>query len=402
MITKIGLYKDPRKKRPWVVRWYGLSDFTTGKKKRYSKSFECKADAERFQAKQLMTFDGGQPRDKSEEKMLRDLCSCWLTVKKRRPSTIKDYRWTIGRLIDHFGPERLLRQITPQGADLFLAAQKPVEKERLSEWTRAKILRNCKAMFNKAVKWDWIVKNPFEDVERPNLILRDWYYVTPNEYQRLLEAAPSIRWKACYALAYTAGLRFSELFNLTWDDVDLHAGEVRIRNRKGTPELPPFTVKTRKAVRTIPLSNHTCEILASLTHRVAVLRVPFVLPSKRQFEGVIVKWKQCQSEKKVWDIENIVNNVPREFNRHLRKAGIKSDEGKTLTLHTLRKCAGKNWADNIDNPRTVQDLMGHASLQTTMQFYNQVSKSDRKKAADVVDGLLKKSDAGLTPKAKSA
>ena len=283
-----------------------------------------------------------------------------------------------------------------------MAAQQPVEKEQFSEWTRAKILRNCKAMFNKAVKWDWISKNPFDDVERPALILRDWYYVTPSEYQRLLEAAPSLRWKACHALAYTAGLRSSELFNLAWSDIDFEAGEVRIKNRKGTPGLPPFTAKTRRAVRTIPLSNHTLDILAGLKRKVGILRVPFVLLSRRQYDGILVKWERYLDEKKVWDVENLANNVPREFNRHLRKAGTKPDEGKTLTLHTLRKCAGKNWADNIDNPKIVQELMGHASLQTTMKFYNQVSKSDRKKAADVVDRLLKESDAGQTPKAESA
>ena len=71
MITKIGLYKDPRKKKPWVVRWFGLPGLATGKKKRYSRAFGYKADAVRFQAKQLSTFDEGQPRDKSEEKTLR-------------------------------------------------------------------------------------------------------------------------------------------------------------------------------------------------------------------------------------------------------------------------------------------------------------------------------------------
>jgi integrase len=208
--------------------------------------------------------------------------------------------------------------------------------------------------------------------------------------------------KAVYALAYTAGLRSSELFNLTWDDVDLEAGEVRIKNRNGTPKLPPFTAKTRSAIRTIPLSNHTLDILAALKRTVGILRVSFVLLTKGRNDGILAKWERCRDEKKVWNTKDMANNVSREFYRHLRKAGIKADEGKTLTLHTLRKCAGKNWADNIDNPKIVQELMGHANLQTTMHFYNQVSRSDRKKAADVVDGLLRKSDAGLTPRAESA
>jgi hypothetical protein len=45
--------------------------------------------------------------------------------------------------------------------------------------------------------------------------------------------------------------------------------------------------------------------------------------------------------------------------------------------------------------------MGHASLNTTMKFYNQVSSDDRKKAADAVDALFSQSDAQLTPTAQN-
>ena len=39
MITKIGLYKDPRKQRPRVIGWFGEYEPNTGKQRRYSKSF---------------------------------------------------------------------------------------------------------------------------------------------------------------------------------------------------------------------------------------------------------------------------------------------------------------------------------------------------------------------------
>ena len=40
------LYHDPRKKQPWIVRWFGECDPASGKQKRYSKSFRLKRDAE--------------------------------------------------------------------------------------------------------------------------------------------------------------------------------------------------------------------------------------------------------------------------------------------------------------------------------------------------------------------
>ncbi len=63
MITKIGLYKDKRKQRPWVVRWFGEYDPNTGKQRRYSKSFRLKVNAEEFQAVKKQDIGQGTPRD---------------------------------------------------------------------------------------------------------------------------------------------------------------------------------------------------------------------------------------------------------------------------------------------------------------------------------------------------
>ena len=40
MIEKIAIFKDPRKRKKWVCRWFGHPDLETGISRRYSKSFE--------------------------------------------------------------------------------------------------------------------------------------------------------------------------------------------------------------------------------------------------------------------------------------------------------------------------------------------------------------------------
>ena len=74
MIAKIGIYRDPRKKKPWVVRWYGDYDPTTGKQKRYSKAFVLKGEAEAFQLQKGGEFSCGQRRDKPEKLTLENFC----------------------------------------------------------------------------------------------------------------------------------------------------------------------------------------------------------------------------------------------------------------------------------------------------------------------------------------
>ena len=77
MTRKIGIYRDARKSRPYIVRWFGLPDITTGKRKRYSKAFKTEAEAQQFQAKQLLSFADGRPRDEASEVTLKQLCDDW-------------------------------------------------------------------------------------------------------------------------------------------------------------------------------------------------------------------------------------------------------------------------------------------------------------------------------------
>jgi integrase len=397
MTKKIGIYKDPRKKKPWVARWFGLPEPVTGKKRRYSKSFEYKSEAEDFQAKQLLAFKAGEQRDKAEEKTLNDLCKGWMKAKRQcTAKTVEGCEAINNRLLDYFGPDVELGKLSAHSADTFMAELKPLQGDKLSGWTVRKILGGCKAMFNKAVKWGWITGNPFDDVEAPKgLSIRAWHYLTPAEYHKLLDASPSLKWQALYALAYTAGLRKGELFNLRWADIDFQKHELTVQNHAATKETPLFRAKNGKP-RTIPLPTSTVEIIHQLQLQ-ARLRTPYILLTERQYLNVVDRWQKYREQKRPWKNDYMENNTLANFKRHVKAAGI--EPNGVLCLHTLRKCAGKNWADNIKNPKTVQTLMGHASLSTTMEFYNQVSKDDKQKAADAIDGLLAKTDAKVTPAA---
>ena len=99
----------------------------------------------------------------------------------------------------------------------------------------------------------------------------------------------------------------------------------------------------------------------------------------------------------------MVNNILREFKRHCKKAGIKA-VGQ-LTVHTLRKSCGQNWADHLPM-NVVKELMGHSSIATNQEFYTQVDEDHEAKAARVVQELIDsvgegvksgKTDAPLTP-----
>ena len=86
----------------------------------------------------------------------------------------------------------------------------------------------------------------------------------------------------------------------------------------------------------------------------------------------------------------MVNNVLRNFKAQCKRVGIKP-VGE-LTVHTLRKCAGQNWADYMPI-NVVKEWMGHSDISTTQEFYNQVDKDHEAKAALLIQNLL---DTGST------
>jgi integrase len=391
MVKKIGIYRDPRSKnQPWVCRWFGEYNPQTGKHRRYVKSFQTKREAENFRIEKGNEFIQGAPRDERKDIALAEFCRNWLKTKRPqlRPGSITLYRNTIRRLQNYFGSEVTIGQIKPIDADLFIAELKPLAREKpLSNASRNRTLRNCRTIFNDAINWQLIKNNPFRNVRKPKSTVKRWHYLKSDEYSRLLEAAPSLRWKALYALAYTAGLRLGEALNLTWADIDLKKKVLIVQNREGTDIMPPFYVKDNEK-RTIPLPKQTVDLLIELRlSNPGIFKVPYILLTERQYNSMIAKYDSYRKQRRPWLNRNMANNQLTNFKLHVKKAGIKPNG--QLAIHTLRKSCIKTWADHLP-PNVTKELAGHADLATTMKYYNQVEDEQRLKAGQMMENWLSK------------
>ncbi len=375
MTERVGIYRDKRNKRhPWVVRWYGEYDPATGKERRYTKSFATKREAEDFQAEQRAAFnDGRQKRDRPRDITVRELADRFLSkkVSRRRPSTRAMYRRTFDQLCAFVGESTPIRRIDTETADTFIATRGNLRcsEQALSEWSRNQYITNCRTAFKVAIEWGYIPRNPFASVEPERKLQgKDWHHLTPTEFEDLLTEAPDNRWRAFYLLAYTAGLRFGELFNLTWADIDFDRGRVHVRPRKASAKIPPFHVKDKEA-RTLLLPRRTIDVLTAWQAE-APEGVPLVLLTADRWAVVESRWDECREEEAAeWQNRNIMNNVLREVRRHVKRAGIETRY--LMTVHTFRKSFGQNHADAGTPIHVLQKLMGHASIATTRQFYVQ-------------------------------
>jgi len=401
MTTRVGLYRDKRNKgRPWAVRWFGEYDPTKGKQKHYSKAFAKKRDAETFQAAKQAELDRGGVRDRHQDITVEEIAKRFLEARMQncRKGTKDNYRLTLDQLIQFMGKNILIQKITPELAERFVATRKRVSKtgSGYSPWSRNRHLGNAKSVFNVAVRWGHIATNPFSHIKKTHHAPRKWHHLKADEFQKLLDVVTDLRWRSFYYLAYTTGARFGELFNLTWADVDFEQGVVRIQDRPGSPDTPPFHVKDDES-RFLLLPRQTIEALLAWQAE-ASEGVPYVLLTAERWQRARERWQLCRAHKpwitkntgKVvwgeWENRYMVNNVIRDVRVHIKWAGIQTEA--PLTVHTLRKSFGQNHANAGTPIHVLQGLMGHADITTTREFYLQRADANERDALTRYEDLL--------------
>jgi site-specific recombinase XerD len=93
-------------------------------------------------------------------------------------------------------------------------------------------------------KPDVVMRLPF--VRKPRKLP---VVLSPEEVERMLEAAPGLKYKAALSVAYGAGLRVSEIISLKISDIDSARMVIRVEQGKGNKD------------RYVMLSPHLLELL---------------------------------------------------------------------------------------------------------------------------------------------
>lgn len=97
----------------------------------------------------------------------------------------------------------------------------------LAPSSKAKLKSILSAIYNHAIRHEWLTFNPISRVRTSSKRFRDKDVLTPEEFQRLAEQL-SVRARARVLLAGSTGLRRSEMIALTWADLDTGNMEVNV------------------------------------------------------------------------------------------------------------------------------------------------------------------------------
>lgn len=148
---------------------------------------------------------------------------------------------------------------------------------RLCATTRRAACVLLRRVFNQALDWDMIEKNPFrKTIKLPKASHEERPYWTEKEaaiFLIYLTAAKKSKHYAIFHVALSTGLRIGELLALTWDDVDLKKGCLKVSktllsSTGGKPVTGP--PKTDGSNRTVFLDPGTVDVLKA--HRTAQLQ----------------------------------------------------------------------------------------------------------------------------------
>jgi integrase/recombinase XerD len=267
-----------------------------------------------------------------------------------------DLTWRLGHLNAWFGSMRL-NEVTEEEVERYATAKRAakVRDGGLGATSTNKTLATLEAVFATAVRYRLIDRNPADGYRVPGAAKKTAHLTSAAQILRLLDAARDLdrgrrgregHGRALLATLVFAGLRISEALALTWRDVDLGNGAIRVR---GT--------KTENADRTVYLLAPLREELVELKLRRGGERDAYVFGTK---SGK----KDSPSNVRT----RLVAPALKAANAALEKAGEEAGP-EHLTPHGLRHTFASLLLAIGENPRYVMGQLGHADPTFTLRVY---------------------------------
>lgn len=233
--------------------------------------------------------------------------------------------------------------------------------------------KDCKAilvdMLNRAIESDLLIKNVALSVNTKidNVEKEEKRILSSDEVEVLLNASKGGRLYPLFLMALNTGMRMGEIIGLTWDSIDFDNGMIYVtktlcylpNNGDAIYEFHP--PKSKAGKRKIPMSKQVKEMLLEQKQWHDDVEERFqAVPG---FEDLVFTSK-TNHPIHASNIKDSINYLVEKIN--LENPDI---EFEHFTPHCLRHTFATNCIERGMRPKTLQKLLGHTSLQMTMDLY---------------------------------
>ena len=228
-----------------------------------------------------------------------------------------------------------------------------------------------KAMLADAVLEGVIEKSPMKFFDQIKLTTRatDTYHraLTEKEQASFFRTAKKeSHFFGVYAMMICTGMRSGEVCALRWEDVDLQKRIIHVRRTvtyNADATITEGSPKTYAGIRDVPITDKCLDILESQRrwlHKIGFPEDEIVFPSP---EGKYIR-------------NGSLNDEIIRIRRLLSEKGIRIEH---FTTHALRDTFATRYIEQGGSPQSLKEIMGHASIATTMDLYAQVLPETKKK-----------------------
>ncbi len=288
----------------------------------------------------------------------KKLLTEWLEFYQKEHIKARTYSRYQGLITMHIVPtlgERNILELGRREIQEFLTQQKKDGNmrngEKLSATSTNMMLSVLNLAFEYACDMEYIEENPCARVRRTKAETKKIEAFTVEE-QRAIEreivSSDDRRLHGILLCLYT-GLRIGELLGLTWNDINLDRGVIKItktvyreKDESGTWQLCVDTPKTKASDRVIPLPEYITNMLRQ-DYKNA--KTPYIVENKKGERMSIRSYQYI-------------------FEKLTERAGVRK-----LNFHALRHTFATRAIECGMDIKTVADIMGHQNASITLNRY---------------------------------
>ena len=230
----------------------------------------------------------------------------------------------------------------------FLMCEK---RKGVSSRSNERRLIACRKFFDYLVKYQYLNANPFTLIKAPKVsklppqVLYEQELIKILDYNKSRDDFLAKRDQAILELLYASGLRVSELISITLQDISPRQRIIKITGKGNKQRMVPYSFRAQNA-----LNDYINDCRSKIIEKNMIEQ-----PTNRLF--INAKGDPLTSR----GVEYVLSKIDEKAGTNLK-----------LHPHTLRHTFAKHLLDNGADLRTIQELLGHKSLNTT-QVYTHVS-----------------------------
>ena len=331
---------------------------------------------------------------KDAEKRLSELLHQLDTGTFMKPSktTLAEYlgRWLQDYAKPNLSPrgfERyqgiITKHLIPDFGSIILTQLKPEHLQKhytakLNEGLSARTIRYHHAVIHKAlqtaVKWGLVIRNVADGVDVPRARRNEMQTWDEDDIITFLEAAKDSHYYALFHTALFTGMRRSELLALQWRDIDFHQIHINRSLHQLRDGSYVFTQpKSAKSRRTIALSPSS--VLTLTEHKERQEGIRAMLGTLLKNDDLVFSTPEGKPLRP--------NTISRAWTMLAARAGV-----KVIRFHDARHSHASLMLKQGVHPKIVQERLGHASIQMTLDTYSHVAPGLQQAAAESFDKLL--------------